>query len=198
MRCVMELLKSLNESFSKSKREIIVLDYDENMAKKIEHIYKIDANTLLGTILYKTGGIIFDNWVRVLGAGERDVITCNELLKISDKFIVAEDILGGLFAINNDNYIWYFAPDSLEWENLEIFYSQFIQWLIDGDVDKFYEIFRWDNWKEEIRHLGLSDGIAFYPFLWAKCDSILKRSRKIIPMDEIVKLQFDFKKEFNF
>ena len=193
----MDILESLNKSFLVSKREIIVLDYDKNKVRKIENIYKIESNTFLGTILYKTGGITFDNWVRVLGAGERDIIYCNELLKISDMFIVAEDILGGLFAISNDNYIWYFAPDSLEWENLEILYSQFIQWLIDGDVEKFYEIFRWDNWRNDIKSIALSDGIAFYPFLWAKCDSISERSRKIIPLDEIVKLQFEFRKQLD-
>ncbi len=45
--------------------------------------------------------------------------------------LIAEDILGGLFGLKDD-FVYYFAPDTNEWECLEIYYTQFVNWLINN------------------------------------------------------------------
>ena len=143
--------------------------------------------------MYRFGGIIFDGWVRLLASGERDVVSWNETLGLNNYFIVADDILSGLFGLDSNDKLVYFAPDTLEWEDMNITYSQFVHWLIDGDVDKFYETFRWSSLENEIMELEFSDGINFYPFLWAKAEE--ERIRKVISLKEIVTLEFEIKRQ---
>lgn len=64
--------------------------------------------------------------------------------------MIAEDIVGVLFSMDSNGMIRYFAPDSLQWENLDITYSQFIQWAVCRErADLFYETFRWDGWEND-------------------------------------------------
>lgn len=113
-----------------------------------------------------------------------------------DNIVVAEDILGGLFLFMNNGNIGYFAPDLLEFEDLELTYPQFIYWCIQGDIDTFYLDYRWNNWQKEIENMPLDNGVAFYPFLWAHSDNIESRTREQIPMSEIIALEFDFLRQF--
>ena len=34
--------------------------------------------------------------------------------------------------------------------------------------------------------------MAFYPFLWVDVENLESRSRKAVPIDEIIRLEFDF------
>ena len=81
-----------------------------------------------------------------------------------------------------------------KWENLEVYYTQFIDWLINkiDDVSKFYELYRWNNWKEDCKSLKLTEGYHFYPLLQSNCD-IEKRDRKIVPIDELIRFNINFK-----
>ena len=79
------------------------------------------------------------------------------------KEIVADDIFGGIFVINGGKFngdlgnVYYFAPDTLEWEDLDLKYSEFIYWAFSGDVKKFYEEFLWDNWEEEFSNIKIEN-----------------------------------------
>ncbi len=90
----------------------------------------------------------------------------------------------------NSDIIHYFAPDTLEWEEMEFTYSQFVRWLVEGDTDTFYKSFRWQGWEQEVAELDFSEGISFYPFLWAQAE---QRSRKPVPLREIITLAFDMR-----
>lgn len=113
-------------------------------------------------------------------------------------FIVATDVVGGLFAINISRYdegnndIWYFAPDTLEWESLEMQYNDFVSWALNGNVDDFYQSMRWENWRKECQSISFDDAFLIYPFLWAKECNLETVSKKIVPMDEIISLNFDY------
>ena len=63
-----------------------------------------------------------------------------------------------------------------------------------NDVDRleFYTDYRWDGWQNDASKLKSSEGVAFYPFLWAEAESLESRVRKVVPMDEILRLQFAF------
>ncbi|AQR96404.1 DUF2625 family protein [Clostridium saccharoperbutylacetonicum] len=187
----MDRYKSILESVKNSKKEIKILQVDIEVLNCIKKRYEINEKSLFGTILFKTGGIIIDNWLRLYGSGELDFNKRNDLFPESD-IIVAEDVLGGLFAMQDDSNISYFAPDCLEWEPMEISYSEFLYWAFHGDTDTYYMDYRWNTWKDDMKRISNDNGISFYPFLWAKADSLEGRHRQEVSMSEIIKLEFDF------
>lgn len=65
-------------------------------------------------------------------------------------------------------HVHYFAPDTLEWESTQLAYSGFIGWLAEGDLDLFYETFRWEGWEEAAMELQPGQVFGYYPPLWVK------------------------------
>jgi len=116
---------------------------------------------------------------------------------------VASDVPGGLYAINisrfpeNRNMIWYFAPDSLEWECLELSYNEFVAWSLQGDTDGYYSSMRWQSWKEDVKDIAMNDAILIYPFLWAKECDIETADKKIVKADEVIKMNFEYSTTLN-
>src|SRR4051812_40272852 len=88
--------------------------------------------------------------------------------------LVADDAVGGFFAINGGAFgddvtkLYYFAPDVLDFEPLQIGYSQFLQWVFSGKLDQFYEWIRWRDWEADVQPLHGDRCYAFYPFLFTK------------------------------
>ncbi len=182
------------DDIKKSTKMVNVLPSDDAIRNMLKKTYEINSESLLGLLLENSGGIIIDNWIRFYGTGEMNFISKNNLFPIK-YLVIAEDILGGLFVcLENDN-IGYFAPDCLNIEDLEIGFSQFLYWCLHGDTDMFYKAYRWTNWQKDILNLKNSEGIAFYPFLWAEAENLESRSRKILPINEIIQLEFDFLKQ---
>jgi hypothetical protein len=187
----MDRYKSILENVKNSKKEIKILPVDIEVLNCIKNRYEINEESLFGTILFKTGGIIIENWLRLYGAGELDFNKRNDLFSESN-IIVAEDVLGGLFAMQDNSNISYFAPDCLEWEIMEVSYSEFLYWAFHGDTDTYYRDYRWNTWKDDMKRISSDNGMSFYPFLWAKADSLESRHRQEVSMSEIIKLEFDF------
>ena len=113
-------------------------------------------------------------------------------------------MVGGFFAINGGYFgqelgkVYYFAPDTLEWENLNMGYSDFISWCISGNVDKFYESFIWKNSEEIILNTKRGQGISFYPVLWSKEGKEINKTRKkIVPLKELWALNLEMKEKIN-
>ena len=69
----------------------------------------------------------------------------------------------------------YFAPDALEWEEMQFGYSGFLRWCLDGDLDLFYKGFRWAGWEREVAALPGDQGFMIYPFLAAEGPTIEER-----------------------
>ena len=180
----------------KTRSNIVIMNNIDNQVKeKFENKYFQYNYKFFYEQFTRCGGIIVDNWIRLYGCGELNVIEKNEKynsLKNVD-ILIGEDVLGGLFGLK-DGYVYYFAPDTNEWENMEVYYTQFIDWLINkpNDVNKFYELYRWNNWKEDCRNLKITEGYHFYPLLQSSCD-IEKRDRKIISIDELIRFNLNFK-----
>ena len=190
----MTMIEALNEEIEKSKSEIIVLPVDSEKVEKAKSIYKLNDKTSLGEIVTLTGGIICDKWVRIFGSGDIDFVEKNAFLKPFGMIVVAEDITGGLFSINAENMVYYFAPDTLEWEELDIKYSDFVFFFVLGgeSVAKFYELCRFDNWQTEIKNIKSNEGLLYVPFLWSKESKEAEAvTPKIVPIDEIQKLQLE-------
>ncbi len=183
--------KDLLNDIRNSEKSIKILPVQDSSKERIKQKYDIKQDSLFGVILENTGGIVIDNWIRLYGAGELDLVSRNELFPY-DNLVIGEDILGGLFVFLESGNIGYFAPDCLEVEDMEIRFNQFLYWCLHGDTDTFYMDYRWENWKEDVLNLSSNEGVAFYPFLWANAKNLESRKRSIVPIDEIIRLEFDF------
>lgn len=172
---------------------------------------QITTRSPLGAIAYETGGLLVDHgWLRVLGAGcERmrgSLRTWNGVSPdalpnpMDGALLVAHDVTGGFFALNGGAFgdahsVFYFAPDSLAWEDLGLSYSALLQWAFSGDLAKFYSTVRWPGWQYDVERMTGDQGISFWPMLWAKADSLAERSRRIVPMPELWSLQRDLSQQ---
>ena len=95
--------------------------------------------------------------------------------------LVADDVLGGFFAINGGAFdgkagnVFYYAPDSGEWEDTQLGHSQFLCWALYGDISKFYELYRWDGWRKDVRKISLDKLMfALPPIFWQDADVMLR------------------------
>lgn len=182
------------DDIKKSTKTVSVLPADDAVKEALGRAYKINSKSLLAELLENTGGIVVDNWIRLYGAGEINFIARNQLFPFDD-IVIAEDILGGLFIFLENGNMGYFAPDCLKVEDMEISFGQFLYWCLHGDTDTFYMDYRWKDWQKDVSELKTSEGIAFYPFLWADAENLESRSRRIVPIAEIIGLEFDFLKQ---
>ncbi|SEK89218.1 DUF2625 family protein [Ruminococcus albus] len=189
-----EKARKVLDLINSSEKKVVILPHDDSIGESIKGKYQINPDSVLGILLEHTGGIVIDDWIRVYGSGELDLMARNELFPYDD-LVVGEDILGGLFIYLSNGNIGYFAPDSLAVEDMEIGYGNFLSWCLHGDTDRYYTDYRWNGWQDETAGLSLDSGISFYPFLWAKSDSFESRKRSVISMKEIIGLEMEFLKQ---
>src|SRR5258707_1185658 len=124
---------------------------------------QVTTRSPMGAIAYESGGLLIDfGWLRILGSGHpklaRNILAWNKN-KSSGYMLVADDVVGGFFAANGGAFgqdlgtIYYWAPDTLEWEPLGIGYRDFLRWAFTSQLAKFYSNLRWPGWDSEIRSL---------------------------------------------
>lgn len=206
----------VQEWIKESSNPITVLPKDNARAERALYHTQVSTRSPMGAIVYETGGLLVDHgWIRVLGSGheklDRELPTWNEGKSFTQPgeqpgfLLIADDVIGGFFAINAGGIepqegigsVFYFAPDTLEWENMEISYSDFISFCCNGDIAGFYAPFRWSGWEEEVAALEGTLAFSFVPFLFTKeGKDIGNTSRKAVPVEELWHLQLDLKKQF--
>ena len=163
---------------------------------------QVTTHSTMGAIVYETGGLLVDDgWIRLLGSGHprlsRTLPQWNQGRSIvADEqvpayLLVADDVLGGFFAINGGGLgvslgdVFYFTPDRLEWEELGRGYTDFVRWCFDGDLEQFYQGYRWPGWEAEVRDLSGDRAFSIWPPLFAEGPRIEQRDRRAVPIDEI-------------
>ena len=168
---------------------------------------QVTTRSPMGAIVYETGGLLIDHgWLRILGSGHsrlpRSLASWNEgRTMFGDEqppgyLLVADDVLGGFFAINGGalgeemGSVFYFAPDTADWECLDYGYSEFIFWCLQGNIADFYENLRWPGWEQEISTLGGDQAISIFPFLFTKGPPIAERHRGVVPISQMFSLHF--------
>lgn len=187
----MAILEALQEAFKQADTDIRVLNVEENCLQRLKKQYHVDDQSLFGTILTRTGGIIVDNWLRIYGSGEIDFTGRNETYGAFGVLLVAEDVAGGVFGLDDSGTLLYFSPDSLEWEWMDITYNRFVQWATSAErMNLFYETFRWKNWKDDIALISSGQAISFVPPLWAKPQKG-ERSKRIVPLNDVLNLELE-------
>jgi hypothetical protein len=184
---------------------VMVLPRDAAMAAACLESLQVTTRSPLGAIAHETGGVLVDRgWLRILGSGHprltRTLGRWNEALGIAlaDFMIVADDVIGGVFAINGGAlgpalaHVHYFAPDCLRWEDTELGYGAFVHWTFTGDLDRFYENVRWPGWPAEVAQVDGDRALHLHPPLRTKeGKDVSKVSRRAVPAAELWHLHVD-------
>ncbi|NJM42638.1 MAG: DUF2625 family protein [Anaerolineae bacterium] len=186
----------------KAKNQFTVLEPLEGQGLATLYALQVTTHSSLGAIALNTGGVVIDKgWLRLLGAGSVSMkgSLCNwnglsddNLIAITleDALIIGHDVLGGFFALNGGTFdgpkgnVFYLVPDSLEWEDCEKPYTDFLNWVFNGDLALFYQDSRWSGWEHEMNNLSCDQGFYFAPPLWSNVKHGI-RQKKIASMSEI-------------
>jgi hypothetical protein len=195
---------------AEARNEVEILPADRVSAEKTLLYLQVTIRSPMGALAFETGGLLIDHgWLRCLGAGHERISgnlrtwnSSGDLLSQSDllhgALVVAYDVLGGFFALNGgafpgkSGHVFYFAPDTLKWEDTEKSYSELLEWALGGDLALFYQGQRWPNWQQDISALSGDQAISIYPFLFTDKDlPIIERSRRPVPIVELWKLYMD-------
>ena len=206
----------VKEWISQAKNHVEILPREQAKADKALVRTQVTTRSPMGAVIWETGGILVDHgWLRILGSGcaqlDRSLPEWNqgrngaEVGKPPPFLLIADDVVGGFFAINgggldstNLGKVFYFAPDSLRWENLKLTYSDFLLFCFSGDLGKFYKTERWEGWQQEIKSLKGTQAISCYPPMWTKEGKDLNKvSRKPVPVSEVWGMQQDVAKQLD-
>lgn len=167
---------------------------------------QVTTRSTLGAIGHETGGILVAHgFVRLLGSGSprltRQLCAWNYELGVAlNRFmIVADDVVGGVFAVEGGSgelgpvpgRVHYFAPDSLEWEDTELGFTDFVTWTFEGDLAAFYESMRWPGWEKDVAAISADQTFSFVPPMWTEGAGtpMAARDRRAVPAKELWLLQ---------
>jgi hypothetical protein len=177
------------------------------------HLLQVTTCAPLGAIALETGGMLVDHgWLRLLGGGCRDLqrglASWNGFdaehpqRPLEDALLVAHDAVGGFFAINGGAFdgergnVFCFAPGTLDWLDMEMGYSGFLQWLCAGDLERFYDDLRWPGWESEVSAASADEGFHLYPPPFSREGQPVERaSRRLVPMGELWEWYREFAKQ---
>ncbi|WP_204902521.1 DUF2625 family protein [Clostridium estertheticum] len=150
--------------FSDSNKNIKLNMYKTSIGQYTLDMLKITSKSALGSLIFNTSGLTADNWIRIFGYENKEnigIISYNKINEhglsnsINKMLIVGDDVIGGIFALNVGKFsdkigdVLNFAPNTLQWEALEMKYYEFITWIVLGNTDEFYSTLRWSKWQKK-------------------------------------------------
>jgi hypothetical protein len=158
------------------------------------HALQVTTHSTLGALAYETGGLLIDSgWLRILGSGHprltRTLSGWNSE-RAKDYLLVGDDAAGGFFAINGGalgselGSVYYWAPDDLDWECLNLGFTDFVHAFLTSRIAAFFDTLRWSTWRADTQSLSGDQCFAFFPFLWTKEGSVEGSHRGIVPVSE--------------
>ena len=115
----------IKDGFHKSPNKIIVIEKNNST----------HCDTVLDIVVNNALIIIVNKYLRLFCSGDGEY---ENILKFNDKFkniigenkySIAHDVWGGIFALTPSG-ICYLSPDTLQWEDLDISYEGFIEWIL--------------------------------------------------------------------
>jgi len=172
--------------------------------KNNDAIAKLGVNeqSVLGQVLINSDLAVVNDYLTIFcGSEENGIISFNNKMKKyyqGNKLIVAYDVWGGIFAIGNGDFgedvrvVWYYAPDSLQWECLNINYAEFIAWACSDNIKEFYKSFLWKDIGSLLEKVQREEAILVYSFMWSKECDIETADKKIVPIEELVALNVEY------
>lgn len=193
----MTIMNEILEKFDESPNDIKFLEFNKKITESIEIPQEMKF------ILEQFSYIIVNGYLKILGNdSENGFSYCNELFSKcynSNRCLIAYDILGGLFTINIEklNSIEYFAPDTLEWEDLEIDYKEFLYWVMTNQLDTFYQELIVPDLLTLDLSLEKNEVVLTYPFIWSMEYTPSGAVRKIVPFKELLEMNADFYRQLS-
>jgi hypothetical protein len=164
---------------------------------------QVTTRSPMGAIAFRSGGLLVDHgWLRILGARSARIgdglREWNASLggfpldpSLDGGLIIAYDALGGFFALNSGHWdgaagsVYYLAPDSYDWQALDVGYSELLVWAMGDLLDDFYEGQRWPSWQAEVEALGPDQAMSIYPPLGFEEASITGRTGAPVPARQL-------------
>ena len=192
----------VKEWIDSAKNKVQILSCDTSKAKEVLYQTQVTTRSPMGAIVYSSGGLLIDDgWIRILGSGNAKLNrtlpewnkgkTLKEYGEQPSFLLIADDAIGGFFAVNGGQFgkdlgkVYYLSPDNLEWEPLDLSYSDFLYFCFNGNLNEFYQGYRWNNWRDEVSRLDGNKVYNFFPPLWTKeGKDFTKNSRKQIHVEE--------------
>ena len=116
---------------------------------------------------------------------------------------MADDAAGGFFALNggalgdDSGSMYYWSPDALEWEPLQLGLADLMHGFLTDRLATFYSDLRWHDWREDVSRLSGDWCYAFYPFLWMKEGSLEGSKRATVPVHEAYDLKADMVRQMS-
>ena len=205
----------LKQWIDSAKNKVEVLPVDTLKAKEALYKTQVTTRSIMGAILYCTGGILIDHgWIRILGSGsaqmKRTLPDWNKgkaFKEFGDPpafILVADDAAGGYFAINYGNFgsdidsMYYLSPANLKWQPLKINYEDFVWFCLMGNLKKFYAGARWSTWQKDVQNLKADEVFHFNPPLWSREGKDVEKSvRTPVPAGEEFFYEMDLRKEMS-
>lgn len=179
---------------------------------------QMPLSTNMGAVVYECGGIFIDHgWIRVFGSGHERISRSLpqwtfEVAKADNQtlpfVLVGDDVIGGFFAfdcggLGSTGKVFYFAPDTFEWENMGLNYAEFLYGhCLNGNVGNYYQPYRWENWQADVAHLSGDEAYSIMPPLCVK--SVVRsqrnniwsgRSRRAISSNELYASSMDMSQQ---
>lgn len=188
------------------------LPRETSRASEALHRLQVSTRSALGALAYNCGGIVIESgWLRLLGGGHDELHSlaqANDLGEpppdtVSPGFlVVAEDVLGGRFAIDGGalgaehGTVCYYGPDTLAWSSLGHGHGDFVRQMLAGAGPEFYADLRWPGWLEEVEALALDQGISLWPPpCTVEGQDLAAASRNAVPHAELVAFYDDFARQ---
>lgn len=156
-----------------------ILPPDPERMKENAEFYQADDQTTFGMLIHHSGGVTVNGVVRLLGSTAdpeyRDIKAFNEQFGGNGFVILGDDIFGGIFALNLGllpecpGNIIYFAPDTMEFEDLGLKLSGLFEFLRNGDLSEFYGQFSPEEY-ENLRAVNVkfNEVLHIMPPMWSK------------------------------
>jgi Protein of unknown function DUF2625 len=198
---------------SHAKNKVEVLSVDTSKANQALYHTQVTTRSPMGAIVYATGGVLVDDgWIRILGSGcarlTRNLPEWNKGKSFTEYgepapfYLIADDAIGGFFSVNGGGLgkdpgkVYYLAPDTLEWEDMDWTYSDFLRFCFSGDLQKYYKNSRWNGWRAEVAGMSPDKTMNFFPPLFTKEGKDMKKSsRRPIPVEEQYSYTMSMKKQ---
>lgn len=194
----------VRELLPKATNKVEILPRDSARSNKAVYESQLAVQTTLGAVEYMTGGILIDGgWIRIIGSGSarlpRSLPGWNKGKTVAGYgheagfYLVADDVLGGFFALNwgglgaqDAGKVFYLAPGDLQWESTGYSYGEFLSFCFSGNLEEFYKGQRWKHWHEQVDTLSGNRAFYILPPLWSvEGKDIEKDSRYAVPVGEL-------------
>lgn len=199
-----DALPMIRDWIAASPVDVKVLPASPEDGRRCLEALQVTTRSPMGAVAFHTGGLLVDHgWLRVLGAGSAALPRSLDLWNAvggSARFdrgvLIADDVLGGFFAwFREPRTVHYLAPDTLEWEDSQLGYADWLAWALTERLRQFYEDLRWEGWSQEIATLRGESGLLIYPPLFSEASPVAERKRSPVPMEELWRLGLDFQRQ---